>query len=71
MIVPSKIVLNQSIRAARATRIAARAAQPSLAMIVAAMAAFVVAGAGEAWSFPWSIDMFRGPAIQPLEVSLA
>ena len=60
---------NQSIRAARVTRIAARAAQPSLAMIVAAMAAFVVAGAGAAWCFPWSIDMFRGPAIQPLEVS--
>jgi mono/diheme cytochrome c family protein len=46
-----------------------RAAQPRLAVIVAAMAAFVVAGAGAAWSFPWSIDMFRGPAIQPLEVS--
>ena len=43
-----------------------RAAQPRLAVIVAAMAAFVVAGAGAAWSFPWSIDMFRGPAIQPL-----
>ena len=46
-----------------------RAAWPRLAVIVAAMAAFVVAGAGAAWSFPWSIDMFRGPAIQPLEVS--
>ena len=45
------------------------AAQPRLAVILAAMAAFVVAGAGAAWSFPWSIDMFRGPAIQPLEVS--
>ena len=46
-----------------------RAAQPKLAVIVAAIAAFVVAGAGAAWSFPWSIDMFRGAAIQPLEVS--
>ena len=69
MIVPSKIVPNQSIRAAGVTRIAARAVQPRLAVIVAAMAAFVVAGASAAWSFPWSIDMFRGPAIQPLEVS--
>ena len=43
--------------------------QPRLAVIVAAMAAFVVAGASAAWCFPWSIDMFRGPAIQPLEVS--
>ena len=38
-------------------------------MIVAAIAAFVVAGSGAASSPPWSIDMFRGPAIQPLEVS--
>jgi len=64
VIVPSK-----SIRAAGVTRIAMRAAQPRLAVIVAAMAAFVVAGASAAWCFPWSIDMFRGPAIQPLEVS--
>ena len=52
MIVPSKIVPNQSIRAARATRIAARAVQPRLAMIVAAMAAFVVAGAERGLVFP-------------------
>ena len=64
MIVPSKF-----IRATGVSRIAMRAAQPRLAMIVAAMAVFVVAGASAAWCFPWSIDMFRGPAIQPLEVS--
>ena len=52
MIVPSKIVLNQSIHAARVTRIAVRAAQPRLAMIVAAMAAFVVAGAERGLVFP-------------------
>ncbi len=64
MIVPSK-----STSAARIARIAARAARPRLAMVVAAMAVFVLAGARAAWCFPWSIDMFRGPAIQPLEVS--
>lgn len=64
MIVPSN-----STSAARIARIAARAARPRLAMVVAAMAVFVLAGARAAWCFPWSIDMFRGPAIQPLEVS--
>jgi mono/diheme cytochrome c family protein len=64
VIVPSK-----STSATGIARIAVRAAQPRLAMVVAAMAVFVVAGAGAAWCFPWSIDMFRGPAIQPLEVS--
>ena len=64
MIVPSK-----STSAAGIARIAVRAAQPKLAMVVAAMALFVLAGARAAWCFPWSIDMFRGPAIQPLEVS--
>jgi mono/diheme cytochrome c family protein len=69
VIVPSKIVPSKSIRAAGAARIAPRVAQPRLAVIVAAMVAFVVAGASAAWCFPWSIDMFRGPAIQPLEIS--
>jgi len=64
VIVPSKTNC-----AARFTRLAARAAQPRLAVIVAAMAAFIVTGASAAWCFPWSIDMFRGPAIQPLQVS--
>jgi mono/diheme cytochrome c family protein len=65
VIVPSK-----SVRAASIGRIAARAAHPRLAaVVVAATVAFVVAGASPAWCFPWSIDMFRGPAIQPLEVS--
>ena len=61
------IVPNKCFRATGVARIAMRAAQPRLAMMVVAMAAFVVAGASAAWSFPWSIDMFRGPAIQPLE----
>lgn len=69
MTVPSKIVPNQSIRAAQVARFAPRVAQLRLAMVIAAMVAFVVAGASAAWCFPWSIDMFRGPAIQPLEVS--
>ena len=64
MIVPSK-----SSSAAGIARVAVRAPQPRLAIVVAAMALFLVAGTGAAWSFPWSIDMFRGPAIQPLEVS--
>jgi len=63
------IVPNKCIRAARVSRIAMRAAQPRLAVMVVAMAAFVIAGASAAWSFPWSIDMFRGPSIQPLEVA--
>jgi mono/diheme cytochrome c family protein len=67
--VPSKILPSESLRAANLYRIAARAAQPRLVVIVAVMAAFVVAGTSAAWCFPWSIDMFRGPAIQPLEVS--
>jgi mono/diheme cytochrome c family protein len=69
VIVPSKIVPSKSIRAAGVARFAPRVAQPRLVVIVAAMVAFVVAGASAAWCFPWSIDMFRGPAIQPLEVS--
>jgi len=64
VIVPSK-----NIRIGGAYSLAVRAAQPKLAVMVAAMAAFVVAGAGAAWCFPWSIDMFRGPAIQPQQVS--
>ncbi|HVA39407.1 MAG TPA: c-type cytochrome [Candidatus Binataceae bacterium] len=64
VIVPSKF-----IRATGVSRIVARAAQPGLAMIVAAVAVFIVAGANAAWCFPWSIDLFRGPAIQPQEVS--
>ncbi len=40
-----------------------------LCVSLAAMAAFVALGASAAWSFPWSIDMFRGPAVQPQEVS--
>jgi mono/diheme cytochrome c family protein len=61
VIVPSKI-----IQAGGASRLAAQA---KLAVTVTAMVVFVVAGASAAWCFPWSIDMFRGPAIQPLEVS--
>ena len=65
MIVPSKCV-----RAARSSRRVVRVSQPAkLLAVVAGMAAFVVTGAGAAWCFPWSIDMYRGPAIQPLEVS--
>jgi mono/diheme cytochrome c family protein len=63
------IVPNKCIGAAGVCRIARRVAQPRLAMIVVAMAAFVVTGPSAAWCFPWSIDMFRGPAIQPLETS--
>jgi mono/diheme cytochrome c family protein len=63
------IVPNKCLRAGGGVRLAKRAARPRLAMIVAAMAAFVVAGASAAWCFPWSIDMFRGPTIQPLETS--
>ncbi len=69
MIVPSKSLPNQSIRAAGITRLAPRVARLRLAMVMAAMVAFVVTGASAAWCFPWSIDMFRGPAIQPLEIS--
>lgn len=64
MIVPSKC-----IRSARVSRRVMRVSQPKLAAVVAAMAAFVVAGANAAWCFPWSIDMFRTPAVQPLEIS--
>lgn len=63
------IVPNKYNGAAGVSRLAVRAAQLRLAAMAAATAAFVVAGAGAAWSFPWSIDMFRGPAIQPQEVS--
>jgi mono/diheme cytochrome c family protein len=37
--------------------------------MAAAIAMFVVVGANAAWCFPWSIDMYRGPAIQPLELA--
>jgi mono/diheme cytochrome c family protein len=62
------IVPNKCFRA-YVSRLAIGAARLKLAMIVLAMTAFVVAGASAAWSFPWSIDMFRGPALQPLETS--
>jgi mono/diheme cytochrome c family protein len=66
----SVIVPSNCIRAARIFGRTVRIPQARLAMMVAATAAaFVVAGASAAWCFPWSIDMFRGPAIQPLEVS--
>lgn len=64
MIVPRKFVGAAAVR-----RVAAHVANFKTAFGVAAAAMFVTAGAGAAWSFPWSIDMFRGPAIQPLEIS--
>jgi len=67
--VPSKIVPSKYLRAAGVARFAPCVAQPRLVVIVAAMVVFVVAGASAAWCFPWSIDMFRGPSIQPLEVA--
>src|ERR1700692_951910 len=36
---------------------------------VFALATTFVAGVPAAHAFPWSIDMFRGAAIQPLEVA--
>lgn len=64
MILPSKC-----IRAVRAFSRMARF-RYARAVATAAMAAmFVVVGANAAWSFPWSLDMYRGPAIQPLEVA--
>ena len=39
------------------------------ARYAAAAALLCAATAAPAWSFPWSIDMYRGPALQPLEVS--
>lgn len=64
MIVPSKC-----IRAARVPGRVMRVPRARVALMVAATAAFLAAGANVAWSFPWSIDMFRGPAIQPLELA--
>lgn len=34
-----------------------------------AMVALLPFAASRAWAFPWSIDMFRGAAVQPLSVS--
>jgi S-disulfanyl-L-cysteine oxidoreductase SoxD len=39
------------------------------ALILATGTVLAAFGSGTAWCFPWSIDMFRGPAIQPLEVA--
>jgi mono/diheme cytochrome c family protein len=64
VIVPSK-----RIRAARALGRVMRVPHTRVAVMAAAVVAFVAMGANVAWSFPWSIDMFRGPAIQPLEVA--
>ena len=63
MVVSSKIVR------AGVSRGLAKAIRSRLCLGTAAIAAFVVVGASAAWSFPWSIDMFRGPAVQPQEVS--
>jgi mono/diheme cytochrome c family protein len=37
--------------------------------ILIATIVLLACGPGVAWSFPWSIDMFRSVAIQPLEVA--
>lgn len=37
--------------------------------IAAGALALIIANGVPAYCFPWSIDMFRGPAIQPLEMS--
>jgi mono/diheme cytochrome c family protein len=63
------IVSSKSTGAVGILSVTRFAAQPRLAVTVALMAAFVVAGSSAAWSFPWSIDMFRGQSIQPLETS--
>jgi hypothetical protein len=38
----------------------------SLASAVLALAVALALAPSSAWSFPWSIDMFRGPEVQPL-----
>jgi mono/diheme cytochrome c family protein len=38
-------------------------------LAVLAAACFVLSGARAAQAFPWSIDMFQGPAVQPLEAA--
>jgi mono/diheme cytochrome c family protein len=40
----------------------------AIAAIFAA-SGYLLGAASTAYAFPWSIDMYRGPAIQPLEVS--
>lgn len=64
MILPSKC-----IRAVRALSRMVRFRYAKAVATVAAAAMFVLVGANAAWSFPWSIDMYRGPAIQPLELA--
>ena len=51
-------------------KLAKRFRLPVRYLFAGALAAFAFATATPAaWSFPWSIDMYRGPAIQPLEVA--
>jgi mono/diheme cytochrome c family protein len=42
-----------------------RRAQKALCALIAVCGAIAVS-TGAAWSFPWSIDMYRGEAVQPL-----
>lgn len=63
------IAPNKCICAVRALSRTVRLPYARVAVMAAAMAAFLLVGSGAAWSFPWSIDMYRGPAIQPLELA--
>ena len=63
------MILSSKILRAGVSRGLAKGIRSRLCVGTAAIAAFVVVGASAAWSFPWSIDMFRGPAVQPQEVS--
>jgi len=57
-----------TVKTARAGHVMRRSLRMAIA-ITAAVAATMVARVPSARSFPWSIDMFRGPAPQPLAVS--
>jgi len=63
------VIVSSKIVRAEVSRRRAKGIRSRLCVSVASIAAFMVVGASAAWSFPWSIDMFRGPAVQPQEVS--
>lgn len=63
------IVRSKCIRAVRVLSRMVRFRYGKVALMGVGMAAFLFMGTKAAWSFPWSIDMYRGPAIQPLELA--
>lgn len=63
MILPSKRI------GARPWNPTARLPYAKIMAMAATAAVFLLVGSNAAWCFPWSLDMYRSQAIQPLELA--